>query len=82
MLHDTYNKLEYGKDLVPREENNDVFCPVFNPLGLNSTDESDTNADFDRIDPSDWDNLEGASPSGSRKPANIWTSNGRFPRRR
>ena len=52
-----YEKWEYWKDPVPREESNDVFRHVRNTLGLGDTDESATNADFDRLDPLDQDDL-------------------------
>ena len=56
-LENTYEKWEYWKDPVPREQNSDVFRHVRNTLGLGETDESATNADFDRIDPLDQDDL-------------------------
>jgi len=43
-----YEKWEYWKDPVPREQNNDVFRHVRNTLGMGETDESANNADFDR----------------------------------
>jgi hypothetical protein len=52
-----YEKWEYWKDPVPREQNNDVFRHVRNTLGMGETDESANNADFDRIDPLDQDDL-------------------------
>ena len=52
-----YYKWEYWKDPIPREENNEVFRHVRNTLGLSETDETATNADFDRIDPLDQDDL-------------------------
>lgn len=56
-IESAYEKWEFWKDPVPREENNDVFRHVRNTLGLSETDESATNADFDRIDPLDQDDL-------------------------
>jgi hypothetical protein len=52
-----YEKWEYWKDPMPREEDNDAFRHVRNTLGLAETDESATNADFDRIDPLDQEDL-------------------------
>lgn len=52
-----YNKWEYWKNPLPREENHDVFRQVRNTLGLSETDERVANADFDRIDPLDQEDL-------------------------
>jgi hypothetical protein len=56
-VESTYDKWEYWKDPLPREENGDVFRHVRNTLSLSETDEGATNADFDRIDPLDQDDL-------------------------
>ena len=52
-----YEKWEYWKDPVPREESNDVFRHVRNTLEMGDTDENATNADFDSIDPLDQEDL-------------------------
>ena len=57
VIESIYDKWEYWKDPMPREENNDVFRHVRHTLDLAETDESATNADFDRIDPLDQDDL-------------------------
>lgn len=56
-VEDAYAKWEYWKDPVPREEDDEVFRHVRNTLGLAETDEAASNADFDRIDPLDQDDL-------------------------
>ena len=56
-IENTYEKWEYWKDPMPRENNNEVFRHVRNALGLSETDEGGTNADFDRIDPLDQEDL-------------------------
>ena len=53
----TYEKWEYWKDPLPRQDNNEVFRHVRNALDLSETDEAATNADFDRIDPLDQEDL-------------------------
>lgn len=57
VVDSTYDKWEYWKDPLPREENHDVFRHVRNTLGLSDTDEAASNADFDRIDPLDQEDL-------------------------
>ncbi len=57
VLDGAYDKWEYWKDPVPREQNNEVFGHVRNSLGLGETDEVATNADFDRIDPLDQEDM-------------------------
>ena len=52
-----YEKWEYLKDPLPREEDDDVFRHIRNSLGLLETDECASNADFDRIDPLDCEDL-------------------------
>lgn len=56
-VENAYNKWEYWKDPLPREENSDVFRHVRNTLALSDTDEAATNADFDRLDPLDQEDL-------------------------
>ena len=51
-------KWGYWKDPLPREEQNDVFRLIRNTLGLPETQDSVNNADFDRIDPLDQEDLE------------------------
>lgn len=54
----SYEKWEYWKDPLPRKEQNEVFRHVRNSLGLGDMDENATNADFDRIDPLDQEDLD------------------------
>lgn len=56
-IEGTYDKWVYLNNPLPREENNEVFRHVRNTLGLSETEENATNADFDRIDPLDQDDL-------------------------
>lgn len=56
-IEGTYDKWVYLNNPLPREENSEVFRHVRNTLGLSETDENATNADFDRIDPLDQDDL-------------------------
>ncbi len=56
-VENAYEKWEFWKNPVPREEQNDVFRHVRNRLSLSQTDDTATNADFDRIDPLDQDDL-------------------------
>jgi SNF2 family DNA or RNA helicase len=57
-IEGTYDKWVYLNNPLPREANNEVFRHVRNTLGLSDTDESATNADFDRLDPLDRDDIE------------------------
>ena len=57
-LESVYQKWEYWKDPLPREENDDVFRHIRNTLDLDDTDEAATNADFDKIDPMDREDLD------------------------
>lgn len=56
-IEGTYDKWVYLNNPLPREEHNEVFRHVRNTLGLGDTDENATNADFDRVDPLDQDDL-------------------------
>jgi hypothetical protein len=56
-VESAYDKWEYWKDPLPRETNNDVFRLIRSTLGLSETDETANNADFDRIDPLDQEDL-------------------------
>lgn len=57
-IEGTYDKWVYLSNPLLRQENQEVFRHVRNTLGLSDTDESATNADFDRIDQLDRDDLE------------------------
>jgi hypothetical protein len=57
-IEGAYDKWVYLNNPLPREANSEVFRHVRNTLGLSDTDESATNADFDRIDPLDQDDIE------------------------
>lgn len=52
-----YEKWEYWKDPLPREQDNDVFRHIRNSLGILDDEESASNADYDAIDPLDQDDL-------------------------
>jgi hypothetical protein len=56
-IEGTYDKWVYMSNPLPREEQNDVFRHVRNTLSLGDANETATNADFDRIDPLDQDDL-------------------------
>ena len=56
-VESAYDKWEYWKDPLPREEHSDVFRHIRNTLGLADTDETANNAAFDRIDPLDQEDL-------------------------
>jgi superfamily II DNA or RNA helicase len=56
-IESTYDKWEYWKDPLPHEESHDVFRLIRNTLELSETDEAATNADFDRLDPLDQEDL-------------------------
>jgi hypothetical protein len=56
-LDSAYEKWEYWKDPLPREENNDVFRLIRNDLKMSDTDEAAKNADFDGLDPIDCEDL-------------------------
>ncbi len=57
-IEGAYDKWVYLNNPLPREANSEVFRHVRNTLGLADTDEGATNADFDRIDPLDQDDIE------------------------
>jgi hypothetical protein len=56
-LDGSYEKWEFWKDPLPREEDNDVFRHVRNSLCIPDSAESACNADYDQIDPLDQDDL-------------------------
>jgi hypothetical protein len=56
-LDGAYEKWEYWKDPLPREQDSDVFRHVRNSLGVLDNEESASNADYDAIDPLDQDDL-------------------------
>lgn len=53
-----YAKWEWWKDPMPREEDRDVFRLIRSTLGMAPTSDAATNADFDRIDEFDKQDLE------------------------
>jgi len=53
-----YDKWEWWKDPLPREEDHDVFRLVRNTLGISETGDVASNADFDEIDDFDKEELE------------------------
>lgn len=57
-VDDVVEKWTYWKDPLPREEQNDVFRLIRSTLNIGETKDSATNADFDRIDPLDQEDLD------------------------
>ena len=53
-----YEKWEWWKDPMPSEEDRDIFRLIRNNLSITPTTDTATNADFDKIDPLDQEELE------------------------
>jgi ERCC4-related helicase len=53
-----YEKWEWWKDPMPSEEDRDIFRLIRNTLSITPTTDTATNADFDKIDPLDQEELE------------------------
>jgi len=57
-LDSAYAKWEWWRDPLPAESERDVFRLVRSTLGLSGTEDTASNADFDRLDPLDVEDLE------------------------